>query len=94
MQTPNHVRQITSGRVATRCGLRVAMVAALAYYSPHGFARTFVLLLAVCAGLAAIFATLRHEPVFGPTLTHWEESALYAVLCFLSAALFEQFSAR
>ena len=59
------------------------MVAALAYYSPHGFARTFVLLLALCSGLAAIFAALRREPVFGPTLTYWEESALYAVLCFL-----------
>ena len=89
MQTnSNHLRHVSSAKVATRCALRIAAMVALAMFSSQGFGKSLVVLLAVGAALSVIYATVRREPFFSPRLTHWEEGATYAVLCLLALWIF------
>lgn len=66
--------------VASRFGLRMAVLAGFALVSSKPFWPVLAALLMVAAGLSAILASLRRERVWGPSLTHWDEAAVYAVL--------------
>ena len=54
---------------------------ALAIFSSQGFAKSFVALIAICSMFCALVAATRREPMFGTTLTHWDECAAYVTLC-------------
>ena len=80
--------QFGSAKVATRCALRSAAMGALAAFSSQGFAKSFVALIAICAMFCVLVAMVRREPMFGTTLTHWDECATYVALCFVVLLIF------
>ena len=63
-----------------RFGVRLLVLAAFALASSQPFWAVLTTLLVVAAGLSAILAASRGEPVFGSVLTHWDEAAVYALL--------------
>jgi hypothetical protein len=70
----------TSGRVALRFCVRLALLIALAGLAHAGF-RTALPGFLITAGIfCACWALFSREPLFAPTLTHWDEAALLVVL--------------
>ena len=60
----------------------------------HGFGKCFTALIVVCAMFCVPMALARREPVFGPTLTHWDECAAYVALCLFAVLVFRHPAAR
>jgi len=81
---PHPLARVSAAQVVVRFVLRSAVMVCLAAFSSHGFGRVCVLLFAVCALFCAIIGSVRREPIFGPTLTHWDEGVAYAALSFLA----------
>ena len=80
--------RVISAQVAVRFALRSATMAALAIFSSHGFGKSFTALIVVCAMFCVPMALARREPVFGATLTHWDECAAYVALCLFAVLVF------
>ena len=49
-----------------------------------GFGRSLAALLWMSTVFSAVVAAIRREPLFGTTLNHWDETAVYAALCSLA----------
>lgn len=77
--TPEAVRKHTSLKVSIRFLLRIAILAAVAIFGAQGFAKTLESLLVVAVCYCLVVGGLRREWPFGPTLTHYDEAAAYAV---------------
>ena len=77
----------SSIQVLLRIGFRLLLLITCASLGTQGFGPTFADLLVLLAVPCAIFAAILREPIFGPTLTHWDEAAVYAALGLLTAAL-------
>jgi hypothetical protein len=77
--------QINTARVIARFGLRLAIVVFCAAFAQTSFAYAMVVLLLLSITFCFIWGTLRREPVFGPSLTNWDEAAAYACLATLAS---------
>jgi hypothetical protein len=60
--------------------LRLVLVGAIAAFSAKGFATAVATLLTLTAIFCATLAAMRREPVFGPSLTYWDEAAAHAFI--------------
>jgi hypothetical protein len=82
-QTPDIPREITSLQVLGRFFWRVVILFILAAAGRHGFEKTFASLLMLAAIYCGFTAAFRREPLFGPSLTHFDEAAAFAVIAYL-----------
>jgi hypothetical protein len=73
--------------VFIRFGVRLAILIALAFVTQIGFAQAFPRLLLLAGLFCSLWAIVRREPMFGPTLTHWDEAAALVVLSGLADAI-------
>jgi hypothetical protein len=75
--------------VLVRFSLRIIIMAIFAAFGSIGFGRSLVALLWMSALLSAVVGAIKHEPPFGATLNHWDETVAYAALCSLVSGLGE-----
>ena len=78
--------QLTSSQVLFRLGFRLVVLSVFANFGTQGFGITFSMLLAMSAIFCAIVGVVRHEAIWGPALTHWDEAVTYAALSHLVGA--------
>lgn len=76
--------QFNSRQVLFRIVFRLVLLTTLAAFGSQGFGKTFAALLALSAVFCTVTGAMRGEAIFGPTLTHWDEAAVYAVAQHLS----------
>lgn len=84
---PTSLTRIGTPHVFLRVALRLVVFVLAAPFGPLGFATTFISLLCLSAVFCAVAGAMRHEAVFGPVLTHWDEAALYAFVGHLLVGL-------
>jgi len=72
--------QINTRRVLLRIVFRLVLMAILATISSKGFGRACATLLTLLAVFCAVVGAMRGELIYGPALTHWDESAMYAII--------------
>jgi hypothetical protein len=73
--------------VLIRFGIRLAILIALAFVPQIGFAQAFPRLLSIAGLFCALWAAVRREPILGPTLTHWDEAAVFIVCSWIAGAI-------
>jgi hypothetical protein len=71
--------QTNSRQVVFRIVFRLVLLTTFANVGSQGFGNTFAALVALSAVFCIVTGAMRREVIFGPTLTHWDEAALYAV---------------
>jgi hypothetical protein len=81
------VARALNTQVLVRFVFRTVLLSALATFSALGFRTALAILLSLSAIYCAFVGAFRREPIFGPTLTHWDEAVAFAVLGHLVAAL-------
>jgi hypothetical protein len=79
--------QFSSSQVLLRFASRLALLAAFAGSRDQGFATTLATLLLLCAFFCAAMGALRHQAIWAPVLTHWDEAAAYALIGRAAAVL-------
>jgi hypothetical protein len=85
----NASSEISNMQVLARCGIRLALFSGLALASRQSFVPVFASLLIVGAAFCALIATLRQEPMLGPTLGNWDEVAIYILFSRGTMLFFE-----
>jgi hypothetical protein len=75
---------LSPARVIARFVVRVALLAGFAVFGSIGFGRSLAALLWMSIILCATVALLRHEPLFGAALNHWDECAAFGALFALA----------
>jgi len=78
---------LVSVRVLIRFLLRIAVLSLFAALGSQGFAKTLESLLVLAVFYCIVAGGVRHEAPFGPTLTHYDEGAAYAVSAGLASWL-------
>jgi hypothetical protein len=73
--------------VLIRFGIRLAILIALAFVPQIGFAQAFPRLLSIAGLFCVLWAAVRREPMLGPTLSHWDEAAVFIVFGWLADAI-------
>jgi hypothetical protein len=73
-----------STQVVIRFALRIVILVIFASFARIGFGRSLAALLWMSTVFSAVVAAIRREPLFGTTLNHWDETAVYAALCSLA----------
>jgi hypothetical protein len=81
---PHHPQ---SSQVLVRFLIRLTLVIAVASFGAQAFGALLSSLLALSGAFCAVMGFIRHEPIFGPVLTHWDEAVACAVLGHLVAVL-------
>jgi hypothetical protein len=76
--------QLNSRQVLFRAAFRLVLLTCFATFGSQGFGKTFAALLTLSAVFCAVTGAMRREAIFGPTLTHWDEAAVYALAQHLS----------
>jgi len=71
--------ELNSRQVLFRILFRLVLLIAFATFGSQGFGQTFNALLALSAVFCIVAGAMRREAICGPTLTHWDEAAVYAV---------------
>ena len=66
-------------QVLFRVLFRLVLLTTFATFGSQGFGKTFAALLVLSAVFCVVVAVMRREAIFGPTVTHWDEAAAYAV---------------
>jgi hypothetical protein len=84
---PALLARIGTPYVLLRMALRLIVFALVAPFGSLGFATTLVSLLCLSAVFCAVAGAVRHEAIFGPVLTHWDEAAVYAFVGHLLVEL-------
>jgi hypothetical protein len=79
--------QPQSSQVFVRFLIRLILVAAAASFDTQAFGALLPSLLVLSGVFCAVMGFMRHEPIFGPVLTHWDEAVACAVLGHLVAGL-------
>lgn len=83
--TPNFSREVTPLQVISRFLWRVVILTILAAIGRHGFGKTFASLVVPAAFYCVFTGAFRREPLFGPSLTHFDEAATFAAIaCSIS----------
>lgn len=85
--SPASLIRIGTPQVLLRVVFRLVIFVSAAPFGTQGFATTFVSLLGLSAVFCAVAGVMRHEAIFGPVLTHWDEAACYAFLGHLVVEL-------
>lgn len=75
---PASLAPTATPHVLLRIALRLIVFILAAPFGSLGFATTLVSLFCLSALFCAVAGAMRHEAIFGPVLTHWDEAALYA----------------
>jgi hypothetical protein len=70
----------SSMRVVLRFCVRLALLAALAAIARGGFRSSFPIFLIAGGTFCALWAAFHREQLFSPSLTHWDEAALFVIL--------------
>ena len=83
----NPPRELSPYLVLARFGVRIIILTTFAALGGAGFGKSFAALSAMSSILCAAVATIRREAVFPRTLNHWDESAAYAALYFLTVGI-------
>jgi hypothetical protein len=73
--------------VLIRFGIRLVILIALAFVPQIGFAQAFPRLLSIAGLFCILWAIVRREPILGPTLTHWDEAAVFIVFSWIVGAI-------
>ena len=73
-------RLASSGQVVARFVMRLVLLGGFAIVSGQPLGSMLSYVLALTAIFCAVTALMRQEYVFAPVLTHWDESAGYALL--------------
>jgi hypothetical protein len=79
--------QPDSSQVLLRFVVRLILVITVASFSTQAFGAMLAALLALSGIFCSVMGLLRHESIFGPVLTHWDEAAACAILSRLAGAL-------
>jgi hypothetical protein len=89
MQQPRPVapRQPHSSQVLVRFVIRLILVFTVAGFSTQAFGTMLAALLLLSGIFCALMGLLRHESIFGPVLTHWDEAVACTTLGHLVVAL-------
>ena len=88
-QLTHPTREFRNTQVAIRFTLRMGILCVFATLGSVGFARSIVALLWMSAIMCVTVGIMRRERVFDSALTHWDEAAVYGLLCCLASALVE-----
>jgi uncharacterized membrane protein YcaP (DUF421 family) len=83
-QFPGLPQDMRSTQVVIRFALRIVILVIFASFAGIGFGRSLAALLWMSTVFSAVVAAVRREPLFGTTLNHWDETAVYAALCSLA----------
>ena len=76
--------QLSSPQVLFRILFRLVLLTTFAIFGGQGFGKTFAALLALSAVFCTVTGAMRHEAIFGPALTHWDEAAVYAIFVHIA----------
>lgn len=82
--TPDIPRDIAITRVTIRFFLRMAILICFAFVGRQGFATTLDSLMSLAACYCIVVGGFRREMPLGPTLTHYDEAAAYALTAGLA----------
>ena len=74
---------LNSRQVLFRVIFRLVLLTALATLGSQGFWGAFAALLALSAVFCAVTGVMRHEAIFSPALTHWDEAAVSAIFLYV-----------
>ena len=88
-QLTHPTREFRNTQVAIRFTLRMGILCVFATLGSVGFARSIVALLWMSAIMCVTVGIMRRERVFDSALTHWDEAAVYGLLCCLASGLVE-----
>ena len=88
MQKPRPAipNQPGSSQVLVRVVIRLILVITVASFSAQAIGTMLAPLLVLSGIFCAAMGLMRHEPIFGPVLTHWDEAAACAMLGHLAGA--------
>jgi len=75
--------ELGSRHVLFRVLFRLLLLALFATFGTQGFSNTFAMFLGLSTLYCIITGTLRREPTWDHSLTHWDEGAIYAVLGYI-----------
>jgi hypothetical protein len=73
-------------QVVVRFSLRLIILCTFASLGKQGFAPALRGLLILAVVFCAFVAAARREALLGPSLTHWDEAAVYGLMAFLLPA--------
>ena len=76
-------RAFRSGEVILRFSLRMIVLLAFASVAGIGFRQGLAMLLWMSTILSVVLATIRREVPLADVLNHWDEAAVYIILCCL-----------
>jgi hypothetical protein len=79
--------RLNSRQVLFRVVCRLVLLSTFAIFGSQGFGKTFAALLALSAVFCTVTGAMRREAIFGPTLTHWDEAAVYAIFVHVARTL-------
>jgi hypothetical protein len=79
-QSSDISRALSPARAIARFAVRVLLLATFAAFGGIGFGRSLAALVWMSIILCAAVALLRREPLFGPTLNHWDEAIAFGAL--------------
>ena len=69
--------------VVIRFSLRLIILGTFASLGKQGFAPTLKGFLVLAVVFCAFVAAARREAVLGPSLTHWDEAAVFGLMAYL-----------
>lgn len=78
-------REVLSARVLVRFLLRIVILGVCAELGAQGFAKTLEQLLIVAVCYCIFIGGIRREAPLGPSLTHYDEAAAYALAAGVTA---------
>jgi hypothetical protein len=74
---PHHPQ---SSQALVRFLIRLILVVTVASFGNHAFGAFLSSLLVLSGIFCAVMGFIRHEPIFGAVLTHWDEAVACAIL--------------
>jgi hypothetical protein len=74
-------------RVLFRFCLRLVVLLSFAGLGQNGYGWALLALLLMSVAMCAAWASAQREPLFGPSLTNWDEAAAYGCLASLTALI-------
>jgi hypothetical protein len=79
-QAPDISHTLSPARVIARFAVRVVLLVVFAAFGSVGFGRSLAVLLWMSIILCALAGLVRREPLFSPTLNHWDEAVAFGAL--------------
>jgi hypothetical protein len=73
--------------VVARFAIRMLVLCAISAFAKIGFGQSLAALLLLSVIVCVITAIMRGEKPLDGTLTHWDEAAVYGLLCAMTATI-------